>query len=78
MIGGRTEERPDQAADTDADFKLLDPSKQFSNWFNAYARTFNTTYRRTEVLFQRPFGRIEVTADAYFRRLVLYTRGCDK
>ncbi len=55
-----------------ADFKPLDPSKQFSNLFNAYARTFNNAYRRTGALFQRPFGRIEVRSDAYFRRLVLY------
>ena len=56
----------------DVDFKLLDPSKQFSNLFNAYARTFNNTYQRSGALFQRPFGRIEVTSDRYFRRLVLY------
>ena len=59
-------------AEVDVAFKLLDPSKQFSNLFNAYARTFNNTYQRTGALFQRPFGRIEVTSDRYFRRLVLY------
>lgn len=58
--------------EANVDCKPLDPSKQFSNLFNAYARTFNNTYRRTGALFQRPFGRIEVTSDAYFRRLVLY------
>ncbi len=71
-IGGRREEPPSLSAGTNADFKPLDPSKQFSNLFNAYARTFNYTYGRTGALFQRPFGRIEVTADAYFRHLVLY------
>jgi putative transposase len=71
-IGGQMEERHAQSVDIDVDFKPLDPSKQFSNLFNAYARTFNNTYRRTGALFQRPFGRIEVTSDAYFRRLVLY------
>lgn len=48
------------------------PSKQFSNFFNAYARTFNRTYQRTGALFQRPFGRIEVTSDAYFKQLIAY------
>ena len=50
---------------------LLNPSKQFSNLFNAYARTINQTYQRTGALFQRPFGRIPVTSDAYFARLVV-------
>ena len=71
-IGGQIEEQQLQSVDVDVDFKPLDPSKQFSNLFNAYARTFNNTYRRTGALFQRPFGRIEVTSDRYFRRLVLY------
>lgn len=62
----------DGPTEANADFKPLDPSQQFSNLFNAYARTFNNTYRRTGALFQRPFGRIEVTSDVYFRRLVLY------
>jgi hypothetical protein len=48
------------------------PARTHATFFNAYARTFNNTYRRTGTLFQRPFGRIEVTLDRYFRRLVLY------
>ncbi len=49
-----------------------EPSRCFSNLFNAYARTFNRTYQRTGALFQRPFGRIEVADDRYFVTLVIY------
>ena len=48
------------------------PSQQFSNLFNAYAKAFNKTYHRTGTLFQRPFGRIEVSSDSYFMQLVTY------
>ncbi|TEU21989.1 MAG: hypothetical protein E3J21_00945, partial [Anaerolineales bacterium] len=46
------------------------PSQHFSNLLNAYARAFNKAYQRTGALFQRPFGRIEITSDAYFVQLV--------
>ena len=52
--------------------ELPNPSKQFSHLFNAYARTINQHYGRTGALFQRPFGRIPVTTDAYFARLIVY------
>lgn len=48
------------------------PSQYFSNLFNAYAKAFNKVYDRTGALFQRPFGRIPVTSDAYFVHLVTY------
>jgi REP element-mobilizing transposase RayT len=48
----------------------LAPSQAFSNFFNAYAKAFNKAYHRTGALFQRPFGRIEVTTEAYLYRLV--------
>lgn len=47
-------------------------SQAFSNFFNAYAKSFNKAYHRTGALFQRPFGRIEVTTEAYLYRLVIY------
>jgi len=47
-------------------------SKPFSNFFNAYARAFNRAYGRTGALFQRPFGRVPVTTDVHFIRLVTY------
>lgn len=48
------------------------PGKSFSNLFNAYARAFNRAYNRSGALFQRPFGRIEVSSNRYFAQLVLY------
>jgi REP-associated tyrosine transposase len=51
---------------------VLVPHQQFSNLFNAYAKSFNKTYGRTGSLFQRPFGRIPVTTPGYFLRLVYY------
>jgi REP element-mobilizing transposase RayT len=48
------------------------PSQCFSNFYNAYAKGFNRTYSRTGSLFQRPFGRIRVSSDAYFVQLVVY------
>jgi putative transposase len=48
------------------------PSKIFSNFFNAYAKSINIGYGRTGSLFQRPFGRIEVDSEPYFIRLVTY------
>lgn len=51
---------------------VANPSQIFSNFFNAYARSFNNAYHRTGALFQRPFGRIRVTSDAYFTQLVKY------
>jgi len=55
-----------------SDPKLRKPSQHFSNLFNAYAKAFNKAYDRTGALFQRPFGRIPVTHDAHFVRLVTY------
>jgi putative transposase len=52
--------------------ELPNPSRQFSHFFNAYTRTINYTYQRTGALFQRPFGRIPVTTDTYFARLIIY------
>jgi REP element-mobilizing transposase RayT len=56
---------------------LADPgprktSQYFSNLFNAYAKAFNRAQGRTGALFQRPFGRIPVTSDAYLGWLVIY------
>jgi putative transposase len=50
----------------------LDPSQQFSNLFNSYAKAFNKTFNRTGSLFEHPFGRIEVDSDAYFLQLIAY------
>jgi len=52
--------------------RVLKPSQQFGNLFNAYAKAINKAYNRTGSLFQNPFGRIEVASDAYFIWLVMY------
>ena len=61
-----------QFATTDENLSGLNPSQAFSNFFNAYAKAFNKAYHRTGALFQRPFGRIEVTTEAHLYRLVTY------
>lgn len=58
-----------------ADFENLpglNPTQQFSNLFNSYAKSINKAYGRTGSLFQKRFGRIPVTSDAYFVTLVRY------
>ena len=44
----------------------------FSNFFNAYTKAINKAYGRTGSLFEHPFGRIQVTSEAYYSRLVIY------
>lgn len=51
---------------------LKKPSQHFSNLFNAYTKALNRACGRTGTLFQRPFGRIEVTSHAYLTWLVVY------
>jgi REP element-mobilizing transposase RayT len=52
--------------------KRPNPTLHFSQLFNAYAKYYNKIYNRTGALFERPFKRIEVTSDNYFRQLVVY------
>jgi len=49
-----------------------EPSQSFSNLFNAYSKAINKAYQRTGSLFEHPFGRIEVTSESYFMRLITY------
>jgi len=48
-------------------------SDQFSNFFNAYAKTINKAYGRTGSLFQHPFGRVPITTDRQFWNVIAYT-----
>jgi len=50
----------------------LDPTQQFSNWFNAYAKAYNKLYQRTGSLFQRPFERIPVSSETYLINVIHY------
>jgi hypothetical protein len=47
-------------------------SDQFSNFYNAYAKTINLTYGRTGSLFEHPFGRVPITSDRQFWNVVAY------
>ena len=47
-------------------------SDQFSNFFNAYAKTINKAYRRTGSLFQHPFERVPITTDLQFWNVIAY------
>lgn len=47
-------------------------SDQFSNFFNAYAKTINKAYGRTGSLFQHPFGRVPITSDRQFWNVITY------
>ena len=47
-------------------------SDQFSNFFNAYAKTINKAYGRTGSLFQHPFGRVPITSNRQFWNVIAY------
>lgn len=49
-----------------------DVSHEFNNLLNSYAKAINKAYNRTGSLFQKRFGRIEVTSDRYFLALINY------
>jgi hypothetical protein len=51
---------------------LKDPSRYFSNFFNAYVRGFNIATQRTGALFERPFKRIPVNSTACLMQLIVY------
>ncbi len=53
-------------------FRVLEPSRQFGNLFNGYAKAFNKLYGRTGGLFQHPFRRIEVEEETHLMQLVIY------
>jgi REP element-mobilizing transposase RayT len=63
-------EKEIQAASPPA--KALNPSGQFSRFFNAYAKAINKAYGRTGSLFHHPFGRVPVMQPAQFYRVVMY------
>jgi putative transposase len=47
-------------------------SVQFSNFFNAYAKTINKAYGRTGSLFEHPFERVPITTDRQFWNVIAY------
>ena len=51
---------------------VIDPSRQFSHFFNSYTQAINKRYNRTGSLFEKPFERKLVTSEKYFRQLIFY------
>ena len=51
--------------------KIL-PSQSFSNFFNAYTKAFNKSYTRHGPLFERPFRKIIINNENYFKNLITY------
>jgi REP element-mobilizing transposase RayT len=52
--------------------RVLRPSQQFANLFNAYAKAINKAYGRSGSLFKNPFGRVPVTTESHLVHLVAY------
>jgi putative transposase len=53
-------------------FRVLYPSRRFSDFFNAYAKAINKAYTRTGSLFEHPFGRVPVTTGRQFWNVIAY------
>jgi len=47
-------------------------SKQFSNLFNSYTKSFNKLYERRGSLFERRFKRLLIDNQEYFRSIIHY------
>lgn len=52
--------------------QALNISKQFSNFFNAYAKAINKQYQRTGSLFQKPFRRKCIKSQEQLTQTLLY------
>ncbi|MFE3867826.1 transposase [Flavobacterium sp. LS2P90] len=52
--------------------KIIDPYRQFSHFFNAYAQAINKRHNRTGSLFERTFERKLVSSQTYFQQLIFY------
>lgn len=50
----------------------LNASKQLSHFFNCYAQSFNTAYKRHGKLLEVPFSRKLIDSDDYFTSLIYY------
>lgn len=51
---------------------LKTPYRYFSDLFNSYSQAINKQQKRTGPLFERPFHRLEVSSEEYFRQLIIY------
>ena len=72
LVRLRTEEETPEISENPRVPKDLHPSHLCSILFNAYTKAINRTYGRTGDLFQKPFGRVQVTSDVHFVHLIAY------
>ncbi len=47
-------------------------SKQFSNLFSSYTQSFNKQQDRSGTLFRKPFKRLHIDSNNYFRQIIHY------
>ena len=59
-------------AESRVNIQYPNPAKHFSHLFNAYSKYINQMFNRTGSLFERPFHRIPIDSDKYFRQLIVY------
>lgn len=52
--------------------KVLDASKQFSHFFNAFTQGINKKFGRTGSLLEKPFERKKIGSEQYLRKLISY------
>lgn len=52
--------------------KSINPSKQFSHFFNAYTQAMNKHYNRTGSLLEKPFERKRISEENYLKQVILY------
>ncbi|MDI1306844.1 MAG: hypothetical protein PSX42_18605 [bacterium] len=52
--------------------KIIDPSRQFSHFLNAYTQAINKRHNRTGSLFETTFERKLVSSEIYFQQLIFY------
>ena len=52
--------------------KIIEPSRQFSHFFNSYTQVINKRHNRTRSLFKKNFERKLVSSEKYFQQLIIY------
>lgn len=54
------------------ELKKYNPTRQFSHFFNSYAKSFNIENQRTGGLFESPFKRKLIEDETYLKQLIYY------
>ena len=52
--------------------KVIEPSIQFGILFIAYTQAINKKFNRTDVLFEKPFERKQITSEKYLQNVIYY------